>query len=392
MWYTTYTDRTDLLPEESKTTSTSPSSHATTPRSLRCSPFLLPSTCVCPATPPLPAKSTHATALPAPPSFSAAPLAMPSSRARAVDVLRAEARAILAAAERLSQATPLEELAVPPTDSFDRAVEVALEALRPRCTADGRRLRRSKAKLVWCGVGKSGLIGQKLHATSLSVGVRSAFLHPIEALHGDLGMVERRDVVIVLSNSGATSEVLALTPHLKARGARIIALCANPDSALALQSDAWVDCRLPLLHHPAPHAPPSYSSPAYDPDAVPTPGLTPASSEADGSGSSSSSACSSLLLSDEPGPKPSVEPRRCNPNAQEPEAWASVPAPSSSTTLALAMGDALVFSIAQELGYGKAQFALNHPNGDLGRQLRLERERAAQHKMGSSKDIAAADF
>lgn len=354
----------------------SPSSKATTPASDALSPLMLPSSCTCPASP---VAGSHQASnltegLLADACRRASPV--PAARSLAIEVLRSEARALLAAAERLGDQMEQPSRALP-GESFDRALAIALEVLRPRQSSDGKRLRRPKGKLVWCGVGKSGLIGRKLHATCLSLGLKSAFLHPIEALHGDLGIVDRRDAVLVLSNSGATGEVLALTPHLRARGARMIALCGKPDSELAKQSDAWIDCRLPLLHHPTPLAPPAYTAPsASTSTSIGTsspPVRAPAGDDYEyDSASSVSSECSSFSLR-------SLDEPADDPTAQEPEAWAAAPAPSSSTTLALAMGDALVFALAEELGHGKTNFALNHPNGELGRQLRLEREaRGAQ--------------
>lgn len=378
-------------------TSPSASAKATAPSSVASSPLLLPSTCIDSASPTAPSgQPLGKLDIPTYPPQTAPTI--PVGRSLAIDVLRAEARALLAAAERLEQPSTF---TLSPGDHFDRAVSVALDALRLRQSSDGRR-RRPKGKLVWCGVGKSGLIGRKLHATSLSLGIKSAFLHPIEALHGDLGMVDRKDVVLVLSNSGASSELLALTPHLRARGARMIAVCGRPESELVVQSDAWIDCRLPLLHHFTPMAPPAYGSGAPTTEATPsssafTPGLSPSStpdyeSDDDASSTSSSSLsesdCSSFSLrslEDRGSSKEtSVAPE---PTAQEPEAWTTVPAPSSSTTLALALGDALLFTLARELGHGKPHFARNHPNGDLGRQLRLEQEQA-QNQVAVAKHLA----
>lgn len=176
----------------------------------------------------------------------------------------------------------------------------------------------NEGKLVWCGVGKSGIIARKLCATALSLGISSVYLHPVEALHGDLGLVHNKDVVMLLSYSGGSSEVTALLPHIISRGAALIALCGNRQSDLVKQSQGWVDCRL----------------------------STEAASKAD---------------------KASAASR----NMSE-EAWSEVPAPSSTTTLTLAMGDALVLALAKELGKGKRDFALNHPNGSLGKAMREE--------------------
>lgn len=99
----------------------------------------------------------------------------------------------------------------------------------------------SKGRVVVTGMGKSGLIGRKIAATLASTGTPSFFMHPAEATHGDLGMVTEDDVVIAISNSGETEEVLKLIPFLKYFNVKIIALTGNPQSALARQSDAVLD-------------------------------------------------------------------------------------------------------------------------------------------------------
>lgn len=109
---------------------------------------------------------------------------------------------------------------------FKRAVELILD---------------SKGRVVVCGIGKSGLIGRKISATFSSTGTPSVFLHPVEALHGDLGVVQKGDVVIAISNSGNTQELLRLIPVLKERGVPIIAFTGNPLSRLAKLSDCIVD-------------------------------------------------------------------------------------------------------------------------------------------------------
>jgi arabinose-5-phosphate isomerase len=90
-------------------------------------------------------------------------------------------------------------------------------------------------------MGKSGLIGQKIAATLASTGTPAFFLHPAEGTHGDLGMLDRRDVLIALSNSGETAEVLALLPYLKRLNIAIIALTGRPQSTLAKNSDVVID-------------------------------------------------------------------------------------------------------------------------------------------------------
>jgi len=123
---------------------------------------------------------------------------------------------------------------------------------------------------------------------------------------------------MLLSYSGGSSEVTELMPHIAARGASVIAFCGNPDSNLVKTSVAWVDCRMPAV-----------------------------------------------------GDHTSVSPLTAS-KRTEGEAWAEVPAPSSTTTLSLAMGDAMIFALARELGKGKKDFALNHPNGALGKAMREE--------------------
>ena len=112
-------------------------------------------------------------------------------------------------------------------ERFERAVELVL---------------RCEGHVVATGMGKSGLIAQKVSATLASTGTPSFFLHPAEAIHGDLGRVGRKDLVLALSNSGATDEVLRLVPSVKLIGARLIAITRSPDSPLARHAD----CVLPL--------------------------------------------------------------------------------------------------------------------------------------------------
>ncbi len=103
----------------------------------------------------------------------------------------------------------------------------------------------SPGRLVITGIGKSGLIGQKIAATLNSTGTSSLFMHPVEAMHGDLGLVEERDVVLGISNSGETAELNLLMPTLKSRGVRIIAMTGNPESTLASFADAVIEVRVP---------------------------------------------------------------------------------------------------------------------------------------------------
>lgn len=94
----------------------------------------------------------------------------------------------------------------------------------------------SKGKFIVCGMGKSGLIGKKIAATLASTGTPSFFLHPSEAYHGDLGMVEKEDIVLLISNSGETDEVLRIIPFLQTQGNTIVSMTGNPKSRLAINS------------------------------------------------------------------------------------------------------------------------------------------------------------
>jgi len=93
-----------------------------------------------------------------------------------------------------------------------------------------------KGKLIISGMGKSGIIGKKISATMASTGTPSFFIHPAEAYHGDLGMIEKEDIVLLISNSGETDEVLKLIPFLKAHSNIIIAMSGKPNSTLAKNS------------------------------------------------------------------------------------------------------------------------------------------------------------
>jgi arabinose-5-phosphate isomerase len=102
-------------------------------------------------------------------------------------------------------------------------------------------LAQCKGKVVILGVGKSGIIGQKIAATMTSAGTAALYLHPSDALHGSLGIVQADDVVIVLSNSGETDEIVAMLPYLKNRSVPIVAVVGNLNSTLARRSDAVLD-------------------------------------------------------------------------------------------------------------------------------------------------------
>ena len=98
-----------------------------------------------------------------------------------------------------------------------------------------------RGRIVVTGIGKSGLIGRKISATLASTGTPSFFLHPSEGLHGDVGMVTGEDIVLAISNSGGTAELLGLLPALKRIGARIIAMCGRRGGELVQNADLFLD-------------------------------------------------------------------------------------------------------------------------------------------------------
>ena len=121
----------------------------------------------------------------------------------------------------------------------------AVAALIPRLGEDFiravRMLLETPGRAILTGVGKSGAVGRKLAATLASTGTPSAFMHPTDAAHGDLGMVAPEDVVIALSQSGESDELSAILPAIKRRGAQLICICGNPDSTLAGYAEAYLD-------------------------------------------------------------------------------------------------------------------------------------------------------
>lgn len=189
-------------------------------------------------------------------------------------VLHEEAAALTCMAERLD-------------DSFSRAVEI---------------LYRAQGRIIVSGVGKSGLIARKIAATLTSTGSPASFLHPVDGLHGDLGIVSREDVGIVLSKSGGTSELSGLMEYMVRLGLPIVALTGTVDSPLARHATVVLDCSVPA------------------------------------------EACPLDL------------------------------APTTSTTAALAMGDALAMVLLQRKGFQPGDFARFHPGGALGRRLTLRVE------------------
>jgi len=156
---------------------------------------------------------------------------------------------------------------------------------------------KSTGKLIVTGVGKSGLVGAKIAATLASTGTSSFFLHPTEAMHGDLGMISSGDVVLAISYSGESAELIQILPHLKRFNIPLIAMANNIDSTLASYSDVFLDI--------------SISKEACPLDTAPT----------------------------------------------------------SSTTLTMAIGDALAVCLMKNSNFSKSDFASFHPGGSLGKKL-----------------------
>ena len=168
------------------------------------------------------------------------------------------------------------------TDDFESAVRTVLAC---------------PGKLIVTGMGKSGLIGSKIAATLASTGTPSFFMHPGEAYHGDLGMISSQDVILAISNSGQTDEILKLIPFFEDNGNTVISMTGNPGSTLARHSRFHLDVSV------------------------------------------AEEACPLSL------------------------------APTSSTTAALVMGDALAMALMHERGFKAEDFARFHPGGSLGRKL-----------------------
>ena len=187
-------------------------------------------------------------------------------------VLRVEARSILDLAERIDE-------------NFSQAVEI---------------LYHCKGRVVLMGMGKSGLVGRKIASTFASTGTPAFFIHPAEGLNGDFGMLAKEDVVIAISNSGETRELLEVLPLIKRYGNRLISLTGNLNSTLAKAGDVYLNIQV------------------------------------------KEEACPLGL------------------------------APTASTTVTLALGDALAVALMGKRGFQEKDFALLHPGGALGKRLLLK--------------------
>ncbi|MBZ0333160.1 arabinose 5-phosphate isomerase KdsD [Marinobacter sp. JH2] len=149
-------------------------------------------------------------------------------------------------------------------NSAVRAIQIerdAIEALEHRINGDFTRacdiIMACKGRVVVTGMGKSGHIGNKIAATLASTGTPSFFVHPGEASHGDLGMITPQDVVIAISNSGSTSEVVTILPLIRRMGAPLISMTGNPDSLLAKEAAANLDVSVAIEACPLGLAPTS---------------------------------------------------------------------------------------------------------------------------------------
>jgi len=187
----------------------------------------------------------------------------------AQDTFQTEADALLKAAQRLDQ-------------NFLDAIDLIL---------------KTQGKLIITGVGKSGLVGAKMAATFASTGTSSFFLHPTEALHGDLGMIGKEDTLLAISSSGESEELTKILPHIKRFNIPLIGLTGDPKSSLGIYADVVLDI------------------------------------------------------------------------AVEKEACPLGIAPTTSTTLTMALGDALAVALMKKKGFKKEDFASFHPGGTLGKKL-----------------------
>ncbi|BAF69180.1 KpsF/GutQ family sugar-phosphate isomerase [Nitratiruptor sp. SB155-2] len=187
----------------------------------------------------------------------------------AKEVLDIESKALQDAKERIA-------------DNIDKAVELIYNI---------------KGKLIVTGVGKSGLVGSKIAATFASTGTPSFFIHPTEALHGDLGMIGKEDGVLAISYSGESEELIKILPHIKRFDIPLIGMSSNPDSSLGRYSDVFISI------------------------------------------------------------------------AVEKEACPLQAAPTASTTLTMALGDALAVCLMKKRNFQVKDFASFHPGGSLGRRL-----------------------
>src|SRR5690348_8169015 len=138
-----------------------------------------------------------------------------------IRVLRLEGQAILGCADRMKREEP--------SSQINKAVSFFQQALE------------KGGKIIVTGVGKSGKVGQKIAATLCSTGSLAIFLHPTEGLHGDIGVASSLDVILALSHTGNTDEILRLLPSFKRLEVPVVGMGGNASSQLAMQCDAWIE-------------------------------------------------------------------------------------------------------------------------------------------------------
>lgn len=178
-----------------------------------------------------------------------------------------------------------------------KAIEIAIDRIGRDFEEAVNILYNTKGRVVVTGMGKSGLIARKISATLTSTGTPAVFLHPAEALHGDIGIINNDDAVLALSTSGETYEVIRLLAYIKRIGVKLISLVGNSLSTLTKESDVSLDC--------------------------------------------------------------SVEEEACPIGL----------VPSTSTTLTLAVGDAIAIALMKKKGFSEEDFRYNHPGGAIGKKL-----------------------
>ena len=181
-----------------------------------------------------------------------------------------------------------------------KALEYASERIDSTIEKIVELILNCEGKIIVTGMGKTGIIGRKIAATLSSTGTISIFLHAAEGIHGDLGIIDKNDVIIAISNSGNTSELISLIPFFKLNKNKIIALTGNLKSKLALNSDFVIDCSVPEEYEPF--------------------GLVP----------------------------------------------------TASTTVALAIGDAIAVSLIKKRNFEISDFAQFHPGGSIGKKILLK--------------------
>jgi len=181
-----------------------------------------------------------------------------------------------------------------------QAIQKVAERIGPEITRIVDLLHNCRGKIVVTGMGKSGIIARKIAATFSSTGTIATFLHAAEGIHGDLGIIEKNDVILAVSYSGNTAELISMIPYFKFNRVPIIALTGHPDSQLAKNSDLIIDCSVPKEFEPF--------------------GMVP----------------------------------------------------TSSTTVTLAVGDAIAIALLKKKDFKESDFARYHPGGTIGRRLILK--------------------